>query len=104
MLEHVEILVVTLGSKGSSIRTQDGHIQIPACEIAGMVDPTGAGDSYRAGFLTGLSEGRDLQICGRMGSVASAYVVEQYGTQSHRYRREDFEARYEKNFGEPLGG
>ena len=36
-------------------------------------------------------------------SVASAYVVEQYGTQSHRYSREEFEARYEKNFGEALG-
>jgi adenosine kinase len=102
MLEEIEILVVTLGSKGSSIRTLDGHIQVPACEISGMVDPTGAGDSYRAGFLTGLSEGRELEICGRMGSVASAYVVERYGTQSHRYSREEFEARYQKNFGVPL--
>ena len=103
MLEEIEILVVTLGSEGSSIRTRDDHIEVPACEIAAMVDPTGAGDSYRAGFLTGLSEDRELEICGRMGSVASAYVVEQYGTQTHRYSREEFEARYERNFGEPLG-
>ncbi len=104
MLEEVEILIVTLGSKGSSIATRDGKIQVQACEISGMVDPTGAGDAFRAGFLTGVSEGHELAICGRMGSVASAYVVEQYGTQSHRYSRGEFEARYERHFGEPLRG
>ena len=68
--------------------------------VVEAVDPTGAGDAFRAGFLAGWMEGRDLSVCGRMGSVASAYAVEKYGTQSHSYTRQEFDQRYASNFGE----
>lgn len=102
LFELVEFAVVTLGAKGSRILLPaDEAIEIPPATVAEAKDPTGAGDAFRAGFLAGWMEGRELPVCGRMGSVASAYAVELYGTQSHAYSREDFDARYAANFGGP---
>jgi adenosine kinase len=63
-----------------------------------IVDPTGAGDAWRSGFLAGLEKGFDLQTCGQMGAVASAYAIEHYGTQEHFYTKEEFAKRYRQNF------
>jgi adenosine kinase len=48
-------------------------------------DPTGVGDAYRSGFITGYFKGLDWELCGKMGALASTYVLEQVGTQSHAY-------------------
>jgi sugar/nucleoside kinase (ribokinase family) len=51
-----------------------------ACEQAAqLVDTTGAGDQYAAGFLSGLAAGRTLADCGRLGSIAAAEVVSHFG-------------------------
>lgn len=100
LFEVADLWVVTLGEKGSEIHVGPGEtIPVPAATVQQVVDPTGAGDAYRAGFLAGLLRGRDLPVCGRMGSVAAVYAVESYGTQSHAYSREEFERRYTENFG-----
>ncbi|MDA8019070.1 MAG: carbohydrate kinase family protein [Thermoanaerobaculia bacterium] len=100
VFDLVDMAAVTLGGEGSKLLLNDGtEILVPAAEIAELRDPTGAGDAYRSGFVAGLQCGYDLEVCGRMGSVASAFVVEQNGTQSHAYTRDDFVARYETNFG-----
>ncbi len=100
IFDLVDMVVVTLGGEGSKIlRPGSDEIRVPAAAISGLVDPTGAGDAFRSGFIAGLMRGRELEICGRMGSVTSAYVVEQNGTQSHAYSRQDFERRYAENFG-----
>jgi sugar/nucleoside kinase (ribokinase family) len=44
-----------------------------------VVDTTGAGDQYAAGFLFGLARGRPLDVCGRLGSLAAAEVIAHYG-------------------------
>jgi adenosine kinase len=64
-----------------------------------VVDPTGAGDAYRGGFVAGMLRGADLATCGRMGSVAAVYAVESYGTQSHGYTPDAFWQRYAESFG-----
>jgi len=102
LFELVEFAVVTLGAKGSRIlRSGEEPIEVPPATVTEAVDPTGAGDAFRAGFLAGWMEERDLAVCGRMGSVASAYAVELYGTQSHAYSRDAFDQRYAANFGGP---
>ena len=74
-------------------------IYVPGGAVRSEVqDPTGAGDAYRAGFVTGLLRGLDLGVCGRLGAVSAVYAVEQYGTQTHRFTREEFEARYREAF------
>ncbi len=100
VLEQVEMVIVTFGEKGSEIRRKGKDpIKVGVAKPEKVVDPTGAGDAYRAGFVSGLVSGFTLESCGRMGSVAAVYAVEQYGTQNHRYTREEFLRRFETNFG-----
>ncbi len=100
IFDLIDMALVTLGGKGSKIlRRGEDEILIPPAKIARLADPTGAGDAYRSGFVAGLMRGHDLPVCGRMGSVASAFVVEQNGTQNHTYTGEEFERRYSDNFG-----
>ncbi len=95
-------LIVTLGDKGSVISTSAGDIAIPAARAEAVVDPTGAGDAYRAGLLKGLVTGKDIETAARIGAVAATYVVEQYGTQEHHFTCEAFGERYKKNFGKDM--
>lgn len=75
ILETVSLLVVTKGKDGSEIHTPSGLTKIPALKPKKIVDPTGAGDAYRAGFYAGLSRGLDLETCGMLGSAASSFAI-----------------------------
>ncbi len=97
--KKVPLVIITKGEKGSELLLHDGtSISLPACKAKKVVDPTGAGDSYRAGFLAGLARGFDLQTCAEMGSVAGTYCVEQYGGQAHTFTLAEFCARYKKTY------
>lgn len=97
--EH-EMLVVTYGGKGSEVLLSDGAtVEVPAAKVENVVDPTGAGDAFRGGFMAGLQRGYDLGVCGRMGSVAAVYCIENYGTQNHTYSQDEYFTRYRDNFG-----
>jgi adenosine kinase len=101
VLAVVDMLVVTLAEKGSLIRTRSGEaLEIPPARVSQVVDPTGGGDAYRAGFVAGFVRGLPLEVCGRMGSVAAAYCVEQLGPQNHHYTGDQFDQRYADNFGQ----
>lgn len=83
ILNNVNVLIVTLGEKGSVIYDQKKKLKIPAVK-AKNVDPTGAGDAYRAGILKGLANGWDWEKTGRLASFCGACAVEHYGTQEHK--------------------
>jgi adenosine kinase len=101
--EHA-LIVVTYGSEGSEILLPgSAAIPIPAARVGQVVDPTGAGDAFRGGFVAGLRKGYDLAVCGRMGSIAAVYCIEAYGTQNHSYTEEAFFARYRQDFGAVAG-
>ena len=74
----VALAALTRSEAGSVIIRGSETIAIPAAR-AKVVDTTGAGDAYAAGFLTGWTAGRPLRECGRMGSVAAAEVISHYG-------------------------
>lgn len=100
IFDLVGMVAVTLGAQGSRILLPSGEeIVIPPAKVERCVDPTGGGDAYRGGMVAGLLKGYELEVCGRMGSVAAAFAVEQHGTQNHRYTYEEFCARYRDNFG-----
>lgn len=102
ILKKTEVLITTLGEKGSLIETKNKKLKIPAAKPYKVVDPTGAGDAYRAGFLAGMLRGFDLGSCGKIGSVAAVYAVERYGTQEHSYKMDDFTKRFKNNYNKDL--
>jgi adenosine kinase len=74
-------------------------VDVPAVPPVRVVDPTGVGDAYRAGFMKGLALGASDVVCARLGSVAATYVLEHLGGQSHAYTWNEFAARYATSFG-----
>ncbi|WP_428488249.1 adenosine kinase [Rhodopila sp.] len=74
----VGLAVLTRGEAGSLILRGDQSMTV-AAEPTHVLDTTGAGDAYAAGFLTGLTAGKPLQVCGRIGSIAAAEVISHYG-------------------------
>lgn len=74
----VGLAVLTRSEQGSVILSGSEKVVVPA-ESAQVVDTTGAGDAYAAGFLAGLVAGRDLAACGRLGSIAAADVISRFG-------------------------
>ncbi len=95
-------LVKTLGGEGSIIRTREATYTIPIAPARAVVDPTGGGDAYCAGLLTGMVRGWDWRVTGRVAAQAATYAVELYGPQAHTYTLEEFAARYQDAFGEGL--
>jgi sugar/nucleoside kinase (ribokinase family) len=75
----VPLLVVTKGENGA-IALQDGQrFEVAAEPVARLVDTTGAGDLFAAGFLSGLTQGRSIDACLTMGAVCAAEVISHYG-------------------------
>ena len=76
---HCEIAALTRSEKGSVV-LGDGEIHVvDAAKVAKVVDTTGAGDLYAAGFLYGLTSGRGLYECGRIAALAAAEAISHYG-------------------------
>ena len=73
------ISIITLAEKGSLILNKDKVIEVSAKKVNKVVDTTGAGDQYAAGFLYGLAKEKSLAECGRLGSIAAAEVISHYG-------------------------
>lgn len=101
---QVQALVVTRGAEGSIIYTKGREIVIPAAKPAGIVDPTGCGDAYRAGLLHGLMHGLDWETTGRIASLMGAIKIETRGTQNHTFTAAQFAQRYQASFGSALPG
>ena len=77
--ERVKLAAVTRSEHGSVILSEGERLTVAADPVEKVVDTTGAGDQYAAGFMFGLSRGRPLQACGRLASLAAAEVIAHYG-------------------------
>ncbi len=98
LLGRTKTIITTLGENGSLVCTHQYEVAIPAAQGSRVLDPTGAGDAYRAGLIKGLVMGKNLEDAARMGAVCATYVIECHGTQEHRFLQEEFWARYQANF------
>ena len=87
------LAAVTRSERGSVIVRGDETVQVDAIEIAELVDTTGAGDLYAAGFLHGYTTGRTLADCGRLGSLAAGLVIQQIGPRPRQNLRQEAEQR-----------
>jgi adenosine kinase len=86
-------IITTRGALGSQVSTLDREIGISPIRPKKVEDPTGAGDSYRGGLISGLIRGMDIEQCARMGSVCASFAVECYGTQEYRFTLDEFNER-----------
>jgi adenosine kinase len=93
LLEMTGTIITTLGESGSQISMREREIAVPAFRVKKVVDPTGAGDSYRGGLLCGLVHGKNIEQCARMGSVCASFSIENYGTQEYSFTPEEFNER-----------
>jgi sugar/nucleoside kinase (ribokinase family) len=87
-LQDCEMAVLTRSEEGSVIVASGETIEIPADAVPQVVDVTGAGDLYAAGFLYGLTRGLPLETCGRLGSLAAAEVIGHIGARPESPLRE----------------
>jgi sugar/nucleoside kinase (ribokinase family) len=77
--DECELAAITIGAEGSLVITPDEVRRVPAVPVSRVIDTTGAGDLYAAGFLHGLTSGRDLDECAHLGSIAAAEVISHVG-------------------------
>ncbi len=76
---NVEVAAITRSEKGAVIIAGDKNVKISAEPVEKVIDTTGAGDQFAAGFLYGYTEGEDLETCGRYGAIAAAEVISHVG-------------------------
>ena len=85
----VETAIVKIGKKGSLIKRGEERATI-GCNKVDVVDTTGAGDMYAAGFLYGLIEGYDLEKCGVIGNLLAESIIQVIGAKMDEYRWNEF--------------
>ncbi|MGW6059376.1 carbohydrate kinase family protein [Streptomyces sp. NPDC055189] len=101
ILAKVGHRVTTLGANGVRIEaTGQDPIEVGVPEEKAKVEPTGVGDAFRAGFLSGLSWGVSLERSAQLGCMLATLVIESVGTQEYELHRSDFMDRFTKAYGD----
>jgi sugar/nucleoside kinase (ribokinase family) len=76
---HCKVAALTRSEQGSVVVSGGEVVSVAAAPVSKVIDTTGAGDAYAAGFLHGYTQGEDLAACARMGGIAAAEVISQIG-------------------------
>lgn len=100
VLAEVGTWVVTKGSDGCSVFIAgQPALHVPTAQERTKADPTGVGDAFRAGFLTGVAWGLTLERATQVGSLLATYVIETVGTQEYAVDRPEFLSRFAAAYG-----
>ena len=98
LLTRAKTIITTLGEQGCMVLRPGEETRLAAAKVSKVVDPTGAGDCFRAGLIKGLVEGRAVTEATKVALTSAAYAVEHHGTQEHHFTVKEFWARYADNF------
>ena len=99
ILSGLAFAVVTLSDAGARVYQNGAFLSdVPAFPPIRILDPTGVGDAFRAGFLKGYVNGFDLILCAQMGALAATYSLEEVGSQNQCYMMNDFVTRFRTRF------
>lgn len=77
-------VITTLGEEGVLYQDKVQQIKIPAFRLKKIVDPTGAGDAWRGGFIGGVIEDKDTRFCLKQANALASFAIAYYGTVNHR--------------------
>lgn len=94
-----QFLIKTLGSKGVELYTKNGMNHVGVAKPNKIIDPTGCGDSFRAGFLYGYTNGYSLEACVQLGSTMGSFAIQESGGQNHKPTLEEIMKRAKECFG-----
>ncbi len=101
ILGRVGTRVTTRGAAGSLIESAGSEpVEVPVVPISGVVDPTGVGDAFRAGYIAGLAWGVSAERSAQIGSMIASLVIETTGTQEYVLDRADFISRLAGAYGD----
>jgi adenosine kinase len=95
-------VVVTLGGEGSRVYEGGKVVTVPVVPAAQVVDPTGCGDSYRAGLLYGLSRGWTLSQSAQLAGIIGSIKIAARGPQNHSFTLAQLSQAYAKHYGQPM--
>lgn len=102
VLSITPLVIITHGEKGVTLLSKEGSASLPACIPDRVVDPTGAGDAFRGGFLFGLSRGWDTKTAVELGAAMGSKVIEQEGTLMDMIDFDELSSRVERAYGHTL--
>ena len=102
IISSTETLIITEGVNGSNIITKDENISLPALRVESR-DPAGCGDAYRAGIISGILNGYDWELAGRVANLMGAICAESGGAQNHAFNADEFIARYKRSYDDTIG-
>lgn len=86
-------VITTLGEKGVKYESKSEKLEVRSYKVKKMIDPTGAGDAWRGGFVAGLTAGLSIRNCLKLGNVMASFAVESYGTVNHKPKKKEIEKR-----------
>lgn len=102
LFQFTSMIITTLGSRGSRIALPEWSCEVKAAKAKKVIDPTGAGDAYRAGLCYGILKEWPLEKVARFASVVAVHAVEHYGTQEHHFTLSSLKKRFQLNYREAL--
>lgn len=95
----VKIVITTMGADGAVLGVEGDRMLIPAIPVSDVLDPTGAGDAFRAGVLKARAMDLPWDIACQLGATSASFSVQHYGTQEHRFNWDEFCRRYSSAYG-----
>lgn len=98
IVKMIPVVVITLGEKGSLLFEKGKSKEIKAVKVKKVLDPTGAGDAYRAGFLYGYIRQWPVERCVQLGSITATFAIQKHGTQQHHFTKTEIEKMLQKHY------
>jgi len=77
-------VITTLGEKGVRYESKEDSYKVKGYKVKKVIDPTGAGDAWRGGFVAGICQGKNIEDSLKWGNVLASFAVENYGTVNHK--------------------
>lgn len=102
ILKKLALTIVTLGERGCLVYSQNSQPQAVPAVTANLIDPTGAGDAFRAGFLYGYIRNWPMEKSCQLAATTAAFAVESHGTQNHHFDKLALEDRYKLQYHQVL--
>jgi adenosine kinase len=99
LYRETKIVITTMGQEGVVIDTRGDRLLIPPVPVRDVLDPTGAGDAFRAGVLKALAMDLPWDVACQMGATVASFSLEYHGTQEHSFNWGKFCERYSRVYG-----